>query len=848
MTALGWRTAWTIARRELSARFRGLRLLIICLFLGVAALSAVGTLTSAITQGLATRGRVMLGGDVELSVWQRPLTAPERAALGAYGTLSEGSRLQAMAAGTGTAAPVELKSVDAHWPLVGRLTLTDGRQVGAPTPGAAWVSEGAAGRLGLAQGGTIAIAGVPMRIAGIIADEPDRLGEGFALGPTVIVPADFPAQAGLTAPGAMYRSKTRLACEHACDAEAIAAALKARFPDAGFEVRTREHAAPGADSFVARMGDFLVLVGLAALMIAGIGIGGGTASFLEARRAGIATLKVLGATSADITRIYALVIGAAALAGSLGGMVAGLCAVPLLAHVLAGGALAGLLPAGTGFVFAPFALARAGLFGLLIALVFAAGPLAEARNFPAMALLRARVDILGRAPRAAWAVSALGVAGVIALAFAGGGQPRTTALFLGGAAALFAVLGALGLAIRLLAARLPRPANPITRLALANLHRPGSQTGQLVTALGFGLASFVTLAVIQTSLDANIASRVPARAPDYFAMDLAPADLARFTATVAGIAPQARIRSVPALRGAILAYGPADHMIRVADLPAIPDDAWALKGERGLTYADDVPPGNVVTEGAWWPHGYVGPPQVSVDAKLADTLGLHIGDQITIGLLGTERSARIASFRRIDWDSFGFNYVLVFSPNTLEDAPHKLAATITLPPEAKAGPTKAHLLRALTTALPQVSVIEVGPLLADARALLGQMGSAILAAASVAVLAGIAVLLGAIAAARATRQYDHIILRLLGASRAQLLSLMLAEFAGLSVVLALVALGLGAALGWLVVVRLFHFAFLPDWVRVAQVLGAGLAMVLGFALAASLPLLRVRPAAALREL
>ena len=190
----------------------------------------------------------------------------------------------------------------------------------------------------------------------------------------------------------------------------------------------------------------------------------------------------------------------------------------------------------------------------------------------------------------------------------------------------------------------------------------------------------------------------------------------------------------------------------------------------------------------------------------------------------------------------------MFSPNTLEDAPHKLAATITLPPGAKAGPAKSRLLRALTTALPQVSVIEVGPLLADARALLGQMGSAILAAASVAVLAGIAVLLGAIAAARATRQYDHIILRLLGASRAQLLSLMLAEFAGLSVVLALVALGLGAALGWLVVVRLFHFAFLPDWVRVAQVLGAGLAMVLGFALAASLPLLRVRPAAALREL
>ena len=836
---LPWRMAWHLARRELSARFRGLRLLLVCLFLGVGALAAIGMLTSAIESGLASRVRAVLGGDVQISVWQRGATAAEQAALATYGQLSTGTRLQAMASFADATAPVELKAVDSHWPMVGELTLTDGRKVGAPPAGSAWVAPGAAARLGAKLGDTITISGTPIKLAGIIAAEPDRLGEGFALGPTIITNASFPQSAGLLAPGAMYRSKIRMACAKVCNAQAIADDLKARFPSAGLDIRTRDKASPGAENFIRRMGDFLVLVGLAALMIAGIGIGGGTASYLETRRNGIATLKVLGATSADITRIYVLQLGSAALVGSFAGLVAGIAALPILAH-----ALADLLPVGDSLTITAWPLIRAALWGLLVALVFAAPPLAQARSFPAMALLRARVSPTGLATRGALVPVAVGLAAITALAFIGSAQPSITATFLAGSAVLFALLGALGLAIRRIAARLPRPANPLWRMGLANLHRPGAQTGRLVTALGFGLSAFVLLAVVETSLDANIAARVPAKAPDYFVVDLAPERLAEFTGLVTTQAPGARIRTVPALRGAILAYGPETKQTRVADLADIPDDAWQLKGERGLTFANEIPEGNAITEGQWWPKGYSGPPLVSIDEKLAHALNLKLGDSITIGLLGVERSARIASFRRIDWDSFGFNYVLVFSPNALADAPYKYAATINLAHK----PAPAGLLHALTRAFPTISVIEVGPLLSDARALLSQMSTAILAAASVAVLAGIAVLLGAIAAARASRLYDNTILRVLGASRGQLLLLQLAEYGTLALTLAIVALGLGSVLGWLVIVQLFKFEFLPDWLRVAEVLGGGLVLTLGFALAGSVSLLRARPAEALREL
>ena len=837
--ALPWSAAWKLARRDLSARFRGLRLLLVCLFLGVGALAAIGTLTGAIERELATRGRAILGGDIEITLWQRQPNAQEIAALSALGQVSGGLRMQAMASKGDIAVPVELKAVDSAWPLVDRLELKDGRRVGAPASGDAWVAEGAVARLGLTPGGSFTIGGKTLRVAGVIAAEPDRLGEGFALGPTVIVDAAFPASAGLTAPGAMYRSRTRVALPASVVPDQALEGLKARFPSAGFDTRTRDRAAPGADRFVARMGEFLVLVGLAALVIAGIGIGGGVSSYLEARRASIATLKVLGASSGDIARIYLLQVAAAAVAGSLAGLAAGVLVVPLL-----GKALGSLLPVAPGLVFDPLALAKAAAYGLLVALVFAAPPLARARAFPAMALMRARVSPLGRAGRGALVPVLLGLAAIVAIALASAVQIRVTGLFLIGAAAMLGLLGALGLAIRRLAARLPRPRDPLLRAALANLHRPGAQTGALVTALGFGLSAFVLLAVIQTSLDANIRSRVPQRAPDYFVLDVPKDRVGEFEAAVKETAPGATIRAVPALRGAILGYGPEGRMIRVASLKKLPDNAWPLRGERGLTYSEGLPEGNALTDGQWWPAGYTGEPLVSVDAQLGEALDLKLGDMLTIGILGVERTARIASFRRIDWDSLGFNYVLVFSPNALSDAPHNMAAMVDLPPGTPTG----GLLQRLVRAFPSSSVIEVGGLLKEARVLLDQMGTAILSASSVAVLAGLAVLLGAIAAARASRLYDNVILRVLGASRRQLLTLQALEFGLLSAVLALVALALGSAVGWLVIEQMFEFDWLPHWPTVFVVLGAGLALVIGFALAGSLPLLRARPAEALREL
>lgn len=830
-------TAWRIARRDLSARFRGLRLLLVCLFLGTMALTAIGSLTAAIERELESRGGELLGGDLQVSVWQRGLSKEERRALANNGPLSEGVRLQAMARRGELAVPVELKAVDAAYPLYGALVLKDGRSVGNPALGEAWLSQDAADRLGVAKGARFAIGTATLTVGGIIAVEPDRLGEGFQLGPTVIVDARLPARAGLLAPGAMYRTKARLRLATGQTPQNVADAFRQRYPTAGFELRTRDEASPGADRFVQRMGDFLTLVGLAALVIAGIGIGGGVSSYLEARRANIATLKILGATSADIARIYTLQIAAAATAGSGLGLAAGIALTPLL-----GLALDGLLPVADGILLAPGAIALALGYALLVALVFAAPPLLRARRFPAMALMRARVSPLALDRTALGGVAA-GLAAIAGLALLTAKDWMLTGGFLAGAAAAFLLLALAGWLLRRLAAAWPRPRNPVARAALANLHRPGSATGTLVTALGFGLAAFVLLAAVQTAIDGTIARRVPAEAPDYFVLDVPKDRGDDFRALVTQADPAAKTRLVPMLRGSVIAYGPEAAMKRTADLEDIPEGGWALRGERGLTYADALPEGNRITAGRWWARG-TDAAEVSVDEEFAQAVGLRIGDRITFGVLGTEVSARVTSLRRIDWQSMGFNFVFILSPPALEKAPHNLSATINL----TAGTPTAPLLQGLVRAFPSSSVIEVGAVMRQARTLLEQVGLATLAAAGVTVLAGIAVLLGAIAAARAQRSYDTVVLRVLGASRAQVLALLLVEYALLATVLALVALGLGGLAGWLVIVKLFEFDWLPDWTTVGLTLGAGLVAVLAFAILASLPLLREKPAQALRTL
>jgi putative ABC transport system permease protein len=828
----GWRFAARLARRDLSRSLRGLRLLFLCIFLGVATLAAIGSLTAAITTELSSRGQVILGGDVQVGMSQRQATAAERAALDRAGTVSETIRLRSMArAPDGAAVLAELKAVDRLYPLYGALVI-GGRTERTPPPGDIFIAPELGERLSLRTGQRLRFGNAEFRIAGIIAEEPDRVGEGFTLGPVALVSMEGLARTGLVQPGSLYDTRYRLRLPASADPRAVADDLKARFPASSWEIRDRDRAAPGANRFFDRMGQFLTLVGLAALVIAGIGVSNGVASYLRQKQDGIATLKMLGATAGDIGRVYLVQIGLVSLLAVAAGLIVG-ALLPPLAIAIAGD----LLPVQPDLRLHPLPLAVSAAYGLLMALIFVAPPLGRARLLPVATLFREMIAGARRPDRRTILFVVAGAVAVIALAVGTSDNPGFAASVLGAVGAVIVLLMSLGWAVRRVARGLPRPRRPLLRLAVTGLHRPGAQTIGLVVALGLALSLFVTLAAVQTSLSAEIARAVPDRAPDQFVLDVPAGQRGRFEAIVRKEAPGAELNVVPNLRGTITAYGGT----RVADLEEIPDGAWFLRGERGVTYSPIVPKGSEVVEGQWWPGDYRGPPLVSLDREVAEILGLKVGDTMTVSVLGREIEARIASLREIHWDTMGFNYIMVFPPSTLAGAPHNLAATIS--GDAARQPA---LTRALLAAFPSVSIVDVGELISEVGTILDQMAGAILVAASVAVLAGIAVLIGAIAASRQARSYDSVIMKMLGATRRQILAAQALEYALLALVVALASLGLGVAGAWFVIVQVFEFGWRPDWAVILATLLAGTVITLGIALIGSLPLLRMRPATALR--
>ncbi len=825
---------WKISRRDMNARIRGLRLLVVCLFLGVATLAAIGSLIAGIGDELSKRGQTILGGDIEISVSQRLASEDEIKSFEEVGELSQTVRLRAMANSPDKNLLSELKAIDNAYPLYGALTLKDGRSVSAPAIGEIFVGDTLSDQMGLQIGDSVSFGEADFKIAGVIAEEPDRLGEGFTLGPVALINMQSLESTKLIQPGSLYRAKYRIKTNGVDDIISISERLNEEYPQAGWRITDRSNGAPGTRRFIERMGQFLTLVGLASLVIAGIGVGNGVASYLENKRKSIATLKVLGADSRVIFRIYfmqiLLVGGLAVLAGLFMGSI-----LPLLITFFAGD----ILPVSPGFNLYPLPLLISAAYGMLIAIAFALPPLSKAKTITSAGLFRNNQGHWAKLDKASlfWVIAA--ALAIVAIAILTAREPFFSFAFIIAALLLLGILSLVAWIIRMVAIRVPRPKRPLFRLALTNLHRPGAQTSALVVALGLGLTLFVTLSAIQSSINAEISKNIPEQAPSFFALDVPKDDAEKFNTIVSDIDPDADINLVPIMRGSIVSYAGQ----RVDELEEIPEGAWVLRGDRGLTYSAILPNGSEILEGEWWPQDYSGKPLVSVDIDMAEVLDLKLGDIIVINILGAEFEAEVSSFRKVNWDNFGLNFSMIFSPGSLDSAPHNMTATITT-----AAKNEAELSKIIPSNFPSSTLIKVKDIVSQISTLLSQMSKAIAAAASISILAGIAVLIGAIAASRMARTYDSVILKLLGSTRRQILTTQALEYLLLASIISLLSFGIGMAAAYYVIVHIFEFTFLPNMFIVGLTVIGGALVTFLLGMIGSLPILAARPASALRSL
>ncbi len=836
------RLVFRLALRELRGAGAQLAIFVVCIALGVAAIAGVGSLSRAVEDGLAAEGRKLLGGDIEADIVHRPATPEQIALLDDVGEVSAIATMRGMARANSKAALIEIKAVDSAYPLYGAVIL-DGAVPPALDAGDVIAADPLLmQRLGIQRGDSVRIGTADLKVVALVTQEPDRLSGRPAFGPRVLMSHAALERTGLIQPGTLVRYQYRVKVDGAAglDRKALAdirAPLEKTLTDSGFSFQDWTNPSPSVRRGVRRLSDFLTLVGLAALALGGLGVANAISAYLGRKRPVIATFKSLGASSGLVLAVYltqALVI---ALAGIAIGLVIGAMTPGILSAMFGAS-----LPMKLASAPQPLPLAMAALAGLLVTLTFVLIPLGRARAVPAAILMRAQASPdEAKAPRPFVLAAGAALAGFGALAVFSSETWLISGMVVAGVAALFLLFAVMGRGVAHLAGRL-RPARPLPlKLAASSLGGPGSLAVPVLISLGAGLSLLAAIALVERSLVDEIRGEIPKDAPSYFFLDIPDSELRAFESGVASVITKAEVKSAPMMRGRIVALkGKAPD-----DSDAPPESRWVLNGDRGLTYSETLPEGSTLAEGEWWAKDYAGPPLVSFEADIARDLGLGIGDEVTVNILGRNVTAKIANLRKVDWDSLAINFVMVFSPSALKGAPVNRLATIGLP-DGTSPADEARLTQVLAERFPSVSGVRVKDALEAASTILDQVMVAVRSTAALTLLIGAFVLAGAVATAQRGRLREAVLFKTLGATRARVLSAHLMEYALLATIAASCAVVVGAIAAWAIMVFAFELGFSFSLAAIAQSLGLALVLVIAVGAGFTWRALSARSAPALR--
>ncbi|MBV6634125.1 MAG: ABC transporter permease [Alphaproteobacteria bacterium] len=831
--AAGWSMAWRIARRELRGGIAGFRIFILCLMIGVAAIAAVRSVSSAVLNSLSDDGRAILGGDMVMRSIYIPAEPEQQSFLDVIGTVSNGVEMRAMARvpgatglGAGAATLVELKAVDDLYPLYGEVELQGGgdfREAVAQQADGSWgavVEEGALIRLNLEIGDRVVLGQADMTITDVIAREPDRASGGtFTLGPRMMVDLAAMDDTGLMQEGSLIYFLYRLDLNDGVSVDEARRAIADNVPAAGWRVRDFRNASPALRNFIERLTMFLTLTGLTALLVGGVGVGNAVKGYLDGKSRTIAMLKCVGAPGSLIFRAYLLQVMALASIGIGLGLVVG-----AIAPILVGQALEGILPIRISIGFDGIGLILAGLFGYLVALTFTVWPLGYARDVPAVAIFREMFADNRKEPHRRYVLMTGALAltlGAIAVLTA---EHQVFAFaFVSGAVLILIAFNAAGGLITNGAKALGRPRSPTLRLALTNLHRPGSPAPTVVLSLGLGLTVLVTIALIEGNFARAVNDEIPKDAPTFFFVDIQPDQLEPFRNQVESEPGVTDFRATPMMRGRIVEVNGTPAREAVVN----EDEAWVLNGDRGVTYSAEPANQGETWAGEWWDPSYVsgrdGPPLVSVEESIAEAFGIGPGDEITVNILGRDLTATIAHVREVNWGTVQINFTLIYAPGLLDNAPQTFLATLKAPPESEAA-----IQRGVPANFPNISMVRVRDAIDTVNTVLGNIATAVRVTAAVTLVAGTLVLAGAIAAGHRRRIYDAVVLKVLGATRWTVLRAFLTEYGVLGISTALIAGVAGTITAYLVLTGTMGMAwtFLPmaviNTILIASVITIGL--------------------------
>jgi len=786
-----------MAAREMRAAPRRLLLLTASVAIGVGALVAVGSFTDNVRDSVRTQARGLLGADVALSA-RLPLPSSAervidtlRARGGAVARVTSFGGM-AYVPRTSGARLVQVAAAEPGYPFYGDFRTE---------PAAAWrelqdggqvvVDPSLLTALAARLGDTLALGETRFVISGVVANAPGNVGFRAALGPRIYIAARDLAATKLLGFGSRAQYEAYVRLPGSVSPQLLAQRYRPTLQAERVGIRTVSEDQRNLNDALGRLTGYLGLVGLTALLLGGIGVASAVVVFIRLRLDTVAVLRCLGATAGQVFAVYAAEAAGMGLAGGAIGAAVGLLAQRVLPVLLAG-----LLPVDVRPAVSVGAVATGVGAGLGVALIFAAIPLVAVRRVPPLAALRRDVDT-PRRRLDPWQLGAAGVLVAVTLALAAHqvGSWRQGSIFLGGVVgALLVLWGASWAAIRLVRRWLPERWPYPWRQGVANLHRPANQTTTVVLAIGFGGFLLGTLFLVHYNLLQTLRLTGGPERPNLALFDIQ-------TDQVGAVMRELRAGGyradgpVPIVPMRIQSVEGRPVMVVRGDTSDAGDGPgpgnWAVRREYRSTYRDSLVASERLVAGRWWTPG-ARVPEISIERDVARELGVGLGDEIVWDVQGLPLTTRIASIREVDWARFEPNFFVVFAPGALESAPQTALLMTRISSAAERGTFQ----RRIAERLPNVTSLDLSSVQVTLERLIDRVVLAIRFMALFTLATGTLVLVGALATSRFQRVREGALLRTLGATRGQLLRVVVAEYASLGGVAALVALVLAGAAGW----------------------------------------------------
>ena len=836
------RMAW----REIRSAYRKFLFLVVAIALGVGALTGLKGVSRSLDRSIARSARNLVAADLAVR-FSTPATQKDIDSLGALtlrgAELSRTTETLSMVSPAKANLPIlsEVRAVDPQtYPFYGTVELEPAiplnKILGTDD---AVVTRDFLVRTGSLPGDRIQIGSTFFRIAAVLKSEPDRIAFGVNLGPRVLITRKGLERSGLI----QFGSRASESFLIRLPGNGLSLDEARKIVQTSISRRTRivdyRNPNPSVSRGLERATAFFSLIGLLAVLLAGLGVSTTIQAFLRQKLDSIAIIKCVGGRSIQIIRIYlvqGLIIG---ISGSAVGIGLGY-AVQLLFPVL----IRGLISLPTNLELAPGAAVQGLCVGVLTTMLFMLPPLLSIRSVsPVRIFLRdtpeIRSSIFKRLrrdplPILVFIILLTGtglIAGWVAESL------RWGFVFLAGLAGCVLILGLAAKILLIAVRRMPRLSSLVLRQGLKNLHRPGNQAVPVIISLGLGVAFVLTVYFIQTSLLSQIVRSAPADFPNVFLLGITEdqePSLTRFLNQQGGLQSHALI---PAVSSRLLTVnGKTADQLEISD-----HERRHMRNDFTLTWSDSIPPDTRVVEGTWWkPPFNAG--LVSVGEDAARQFKLRIGSVLEFDASGKTIRGTVVNIRNIEFSRPGISNQFIFSPGSLSGYPVSYIATMRMQPSRVA-----DFQSAVFKYYPGVTAIDVGQVLVRIQELLDKISTLIQFVAIFAIIAGIVILASSVASTRYQRIKESALLKTLGATRRQVLSIQAAEFLMTGSLAGIIGGALAAMTAYLLLGRLLDTEFDFRWIPLAVGLAVTALLAMGTGWLTSRGVLNQKPLEVLRE-